>query len=220
MTNRAHIAVFAALTLALTLAAMPAGARSEAPPVQGTGETLLLEDDIARSLSDAGMWGLRMGLLVGWAVNGIFVWLADDSLFSPYPAVAALGWLTFEAAAAQTPPVMDASSLADQNAPLAYVLRANMGLMAGMMIAAAYSSLCTPFGGDPDMVCFERAEIQYSLSWSSGFGRLMTRPVNLAVDLVWKRFRGEAPRNFQVLVAPVMHLGQVTGGGLGIQFTL
>ncbi len=182
--------------------------------------TLLLDADIGRSMGQAAIWGLRMGLIVGWVVNGIFVWTADRDRFAPYPAMGLAGWLAFEWAASEAPPLGDGLDVASSASAVSYALRANMAVMAGFMLVSASTSGCSPLEPQGAMQCFERAEVQYSLSWRSGFARLMSRSVNLLADLVHRRYHGDDPRTWQLLLAPVMHLGRITGGGAGVQFTL
>jgi hypothetical protein len=215
--------------LALVLASGPAAGSDpsapaapvvESPVEPAAGGDLLLDDGIARSLQDAGIWGLRLGLITGWIVNGFFVYLADRSIFGPYPAAAVTGWLTFEWAARETPPLSSTQDVASQSEVLSYTLRLNMGLMATFMIASVATSTCNPLDPNARDACVQSPRIEWSLSFRDGFSRLLTRPVNLAADFLWKRFRGDAERPWKVLVAPIIHLGEVTGMGAGIQLTL
>jgi len=187
--------------------------RGAAALILGTG--VALETDHA-----ARHWSFRLGLLMTWVMTGVFTGLADGSSYLPVPVVALAGWVAFEWAAASEAALHNAGSGGDSQHLVSYALRLNMAAMSVFMIAAAVSSSCNPFDPEAGRACFQRAEDEYSLSWRSGLGRLMTRSVNLVGDLVWKRVRGGESMPWQILVAPVVHDGRVTGGGLGIQLVL
>jgi hypothetical protein len=164
-------------------------------------------------------WSFRLGLLMTWVVTGVFTGLADGSRYLPVPLGALAGWLAFEWAAASESALHHAGSNGSPHF-VSHVLRLNMAAMSMFMVVAATSSSCNPLDPQAGQACFQRSEEEYSLSWRSGLGRIMTRSVNLVGDLVWKRVRGGEGMPWQILVAPVMHDGRVTGGGLGIQFVL
>jgi len=181
--------------------------------ILGTGVTL--ETDL-----EARHWSFRVGLLMTWAVTGVFTGLADGSRYLPVPLGGLVGWVAFEWAAASEAALHHADGDHDSRRFVSYALRLNMAAMSVFMMVAATSSSCNPLDPEAGQACFQRAEVEYTLSWRSGLGRIMTRSVNLVGDLIWKHLRGTESMPWQILVAPVINDGRMTGGGVGIQFVL
>ncbi len=222
MSTRSTIAALSCLSLLVLLAARPALAQSAAVEVEpGGAEALILGTGVSLETDlTARHWSFRLGLLMTWVVTGVFTGLADGSRYLPVPLGALAGWVAFEWAAASESALHHADGDGDSDRFVSYALRLNMAAMSMFMIAAASSSSCNPLDPQAGRACFQRAEVEYTLSWRSGLGRIMTRSVNLVGDLIWKQVRGGESMPWQILAAPVINDGRMTGGGLGIQFVL
>ncbi len=206
----------------MLLAARPAQAQSAAAEVEpGGAQALILGTGVSLETDLASRhWSFRLGLLMTWVVTGVFTGLADGSRYLPVPLGAIAGWVAFEWAAASESALHHAGSVGEENHYVSHALRLNMAAMSMFMIVAASSTSCNPLDPQAGRACFQRAEQEYTLSWRSGLGRIMTRSVNLVGDLIWKHVRGVESMPWQILAAPVINDGRMTGGGLGIQFVL
>jgi hypothetical protein len=211
--------IVALLVLGLALPAQAQSAASEEEP--GGAEALLLGTGVTLETDlEARHWSFRVGLLMTWAVTGVFTGLADGSRYLPVPLGGLIGWVAFEWAAASEASLHHAESGSDSHRFVSYAMRLNMAAMSVFMMLAATSSSCNPLDPQASQACFQRAEVEYTLSWRSGLGRIMTRSVNLVGDMIWKRVRGGDSMPWQILAAPVINDGRMTGGGVGIQFVL
>ena len=211
--------IIVALLLSIALPAQAQATASELEP--GGAEALVLGTGVSLETDlEARHWSFRVGLLMTWAVTGVFTGLADGSRYLPVPLAGLVGWVAFEWAAASESSLHHAGSDGDSRRFVSYAMRLNMAAMSVFMMVAATSSSCNPLDPEASQACFQRAEVEYSLSWRSGLGRIMTRSVNLIGDMIWKRVRGGESMPWQILAAPVVNQGRVTGGGVGIQFVL
>lgn len=160
-------------------------------------------------------WSYRLGLLAGWVMTGVMAGMAGDGALIAHSLTAASGWMAFEVALAIDAPILYASM--DGASAVSHVMRLNMAAMAVVMMTATSFSGCNPLAGES---CFQRTDTQYALSWRSGMSRIMTRVADLLGEALWKRFQGDRPRTWNILLAPVVHDSKWTGGGVGIQLAL
>jgi hypothetical protein len=219
------VIVFARFILVVPLVlvfALPAQAQAEASELEpGGAEALILGTGVTLETDlEARHWSFRIGLLMTWAVTGVFTGLADGSRYLPVPLGGLIGWVAFEWAAASEASLHHADGGHDSRRFVSYAMRLNMAAMSVFMMVAATSSSCNPLDPEASRACFQRAEVEYTLSWRSGLGRIMTRSVNLFGDLIWKHMRGTESMPWQILAAPVINDGRMTGGGVGIQFEM
>jgi hypothetical protein len=214
MTRLAGMALAALLlahpgrALAAPLERLHAAAVTGAVDLPGRG----LEQTV-RAATSTEAWSFRAALIVGWTLTGALVSMTGGPRFVPWPAAGFAGWLAFEWALAATPPIVHVDGPGAQEM-LSLALRANLAAMAVMLTLASTTTRCSTGG------CFQRDDVDYSLSFRSGISRMISMPLNLIGDVVWKRALPGTEKRWRILVAPVMHDDRVTGAGIGFSTIL